>query len=118
MRCVILDKFLHEPIDFGCRESTPFGSERAFDHRSRAAAHQVPRGIVRHRRQAFLGEHGIERGDKIGRTVNQRSVEIEDNCRSPHHPRWLAAESRNSKAWLGAYFAGETGYAAPSRGVR
>jgi hypothetical protein len=35
----------------------------------------------RHRRQAFTVEHEIERGDQVGRGVDEGAVEVEDNVR-------------------------------------
>jgi hypothetical protein len=47
--------------------------------RRATTADHSPRVIVGNRRQAFAGEDEIERRNQIGRGIDQRAVEIEDD---------------------------------------
>ena len=85
MRRIMRDELFDEPVHLVHAELAPFSYERAFDQRARAAADQVARGLVSDRRQTLAGEDSVERDDEIGRAVDQRAVEIEDDRRSPHH---------------------------------
>ena len=59
--------------------------EAALDQLAGAGADHVARGLQRHRRQALAVEHVIERGDQVGRGIDQRAVEIEyDNAGRGH----------------------------------
>ena len=62
----------------------PSSLQPAFDHPARAAADHVARRVVVDRRQAFAREHDIERVDQVGRGVDQRAVEIEDDGEGGH----------------------------------
>ena len=73
------DELLDQPIHFRRGELATFRPQRAFNQRSRAATHPVARNVVRDRRQSFAGKDGIERANEIGRAVDQRTVEVEDN---------------------------------------
>ena len=56
-----------------------------------AAAHHVAGRLVGDRRQTFAGKDGVERGDQIGRGVDQRPVEIEDTAAIMVRDRYLPA---------------------------
>ena len=63
----------------------PSSFEAAFDQLAGAGADHVARRLQRHRRQAFAVEHVVERGDQVGRGIDQRAVEIEyDNAGRGH----------------------------------
>ena len=55
------------------------GDQGPLDHAARAAADHAPRIVVSHRRQAFIGQHEIERRNQVRRGIDQRAVEIEND---------------------------------------
>ena len=101
MGCVVIDEVAAEPVDLGRGEGAPLGRKPAFDHVPGAATHHVAGGLIGDRRQTFAGKHGVERGDQIGRGVDQRPVEIE-NSGSDHGPRSLPAGGDDGKALAAA----------------
>ena len=98
MRGVVVDEAFDEPIDCGRVELAPLRCQGAFDHRSCAAADQLARRIIGDRRQTFASEDDVERVGEIGRAVDQRAVEIENDGWSNHHPRSLPGDARHGKA--------------------
>ena len=70
----------------------------------RATADHSPRVIVGDRRQAFAGENEIERRNQIGRGIDQRAVEIEDDGAhaSVLIPVFARFESKTTFAALGS----------------
>ena len=79
MRAVMVDEDAEQAIEPGARHGSAFGEQGPFDHAAGAAADHSPRRIVANRRQAFCGEDEIERRNQIGRGINQRAVETEDD---------------------------------------
>jgi phosphoglycolate phosphatase-like HAD superfamily hydrolase len=78
--------------------SRPFeGLEAALDQLAGAGADHVARRFKRHRRQAFTAEHEIERGDQVGRGVDQGAVEVEDDGAGKGHGNSLAAGKASCK---------------------
>ena len=75
----MVDENPKHAIELGGRHVSALGDESTLDHATRTAADHSPRSIVANRRQAFCGEDEIERRDQIGRGINQRAVEIEDD---------------------------------------
>ena len=53
--------------------------QRALDHRLGAAADQGAGDVVWHLRQPLLPKRDVERVDEVGRRIDQRAVEIEDD---------------------------------------
>ena len=74
-----------------------FQFEAALDQLAGAGADHVARRMQGHRRQAFAVEHEIERGDQVGRGVDQRAVEIEDNSAGKGHRNSLSAAAPSCK---------------------
>ena len=64
--------------------------EAALDQLAGAGADHVARRLQRDRGHALAVEHVIERGDQVGRGVDQRAVEIEDNSAGKGHRNWLS----------------------------
>ena len=58
--------------------------QRALQQRLDAGADHRARLVVRHRRDAWLRQNDVERVDEIGRGVDQRAVEIEDQNGGGH----------------------------------
>ena len=79
MRAVMVDEDPKHAIELGARHVSALGDESPLDHATRTAADHSPRSIVANRRQAFCGEDEIERRNQIGRGIDQRAVEIEDD---------------------------------------
>ena len=65
--------------------------EAALDQLAGAGADHVARRMQRDRGHALAVEHVIERGDQVGRGIDQGAVEIEDNSAGKGHGNWLAA---------------------------
>jgi hypothetical protein len=68
-----------ERVDVGGRRVAALRNQSPFDHRPRAPANQRARGLQRDGGQSVLREDEIERADEVGRRVNQRAVEVEDD---------------------------------------
>ena len=79
MRAVMVDEDPKHAIELGARHVSALGDESPLDHAARATTDHSPRSIGANRRQAFCGEDEIERRNQIGRGINQRAVEIEDD---------------------------------------
>jgi hypothetical protein len=63
-------------------------------------AHEVAEIGAGHRPPAFAQKHEVERAQDVGRGVDQRAVEIEDEGRGVIHRRGLArggAEARGNR---------------------
>ena len=88
---VIVDEILGQPVDVVDAHHAAFQLEPALDQLAGAGADHVARRLQRHRRQAFTVEHEIERGDQVGRGIDERAVEIEDNSAGKGHGNSLAA---------------------------
>jgi hypothetical protein len=86
VRGVVVDEVAHQPVDLDLVERAALGFQSAHDQRPRAAAHHVAGCIVGDRRQPGAGENDVEGGDEIGRAVDQRAVEIQNDGRG-HHAR-------------------------------
>ena len=76
---VIVDEIAGQPVDVFDAHRAAFQLEPALDQLAGAGADHVARRLQRHGRQAFAAEHEIERGDQVGRGIDQRAVEIEDD---------------------------------------
>ena len=94
---VIVDEILGQAVDVFDAHRAAFELEAALDQLARAGADHVARRLQRHRRQALAVEHEIERGDQVGRGVDQRAVEIEDNGAGRGHGNSLAAGAASCK---------------------
>ena len=94
---VIVDEILRQAVDVADAHRAAFQLEPALDQLAGAGADHVARRFQRHRRQAFAVEHEIERGDQVGRGVDQRAVEIEDNSAGKGHGNSLAAGAASCK---------------------
>ena len=79
VRAVMGDKSAEHAVELGGRHVAALGDQGPLDHAARAAADHPPRIVVSHRRQAFIGQHEIERRNQIRRGIDQRAVEIEDD---------------------------------------
>jgi len=79
MRAVMVDEDAKHAIKLGARYVSALGDESPVDHAARATADHSRHSIVGNRRQAFPGEDEIERRNQIGRGIDQRAVEIEDD---------------------------------------
>ena len=75
----MVDEDPKHSIELGGWHVSALGDESPLDHATRTAADHSPRSIVGNRRQAFPGEDEIERRKQIGRGIDQRAVEIEDD---------------------------------------
>ena len=60
-------------------DDAALGFQPALDQLAGAGADHVARRRERHRRQALARQHVIERVDQVGRGIDQRAVEIEDD---------------------------------------
>ena len=76
---VIVDEIAGQPVDVVDADRAAFQFQPALDQLAGAGADHVARRVQRHRRQAFAVEHEIQRGDQVGRGVDERAVEIENN---------------------------------------
>ena len=79
---VIGDEILHHPVDLGDRAVAVLRLQPALDQLARAAADQVACGRERQLGNSFLAQDDVERGDQVGRGVDEGAVEIENNERS------------------------------------
>jgi hypothetical protein len=66
-------------IKLGTRHVSALSDQSTLDHAPRTTADHSPRIVIGNRRQAFAGEDEIERRNQIGRGIDQRAVEIEDD---------------------------------------
>ena len=82
----MVDEVAHHPVDLDHVERAALRLQPAHDQRPRAATDHVAGCIVGDRRQAGASENDVEGGDEIGRAVDQRAVEIQNDGRS-HHQR-------------------------------
>jgi hypothetical protein len=86
-----------------------FGNQGALDHAAGATTDHPACVIVTYRRQAFAGQDQIEGRNQVGRGIDQRAVEIEDD--GAHHclliPVFAGAQEQTA---LGSGF--EAGYTA------
>src|SRR5262249_61917026 len=94
----MLDEVFDEAVDPGRVELARLRRQRAFDHRSRAAADQITRGIVGDRRKTFAGEYDVWRGDEIGRAVDPRAGEADNMSPTNPHPTSLPWDARHGEA--------------------
>jgi hypothetical protein len=78
------DKILEQLLKLIWRKNATLGIETARDHHPGASAHKIPCMLVGQRRKSFLRENHIQRIDKIGRRIDKRTVEVEDNGGSGH----------------------------------
>ena len=78
--CVMRDKGGVESVHGGGRTIACLGGQRPFDHAPRAATDHRTSLVVGHRRQFVLGQGEVERIDQVWRGIDQRAVEIEDDC--------------------------------------
>jgi phosphoglycolate phosphatase-like HAD superfamily hydrolase len=74
-----------------------FHLEAALDQLAGAGADHVARRMQGHRRHAFTVEHEIERGNQVGRGVDEGAVEVEDNSAGKGHGNSLAAGKPSCK---------------------
>ena len=86
VRGVVVDEVAHHPVDLDHVERAALRFQPAHDQRPRAATDHVAGCIIGNGRQAGASENDVEGGDEIGRAVDQRAVEIQNDGRS-HHPR-------------------------------
>jgi hypothetical protein len=100
----MVDEDPKHAIKLGARHVSAFGDQGTLDHAARATADHSPRVIVGDRRQAFAGENEIERRNQIGRGIDQRAVEIEDDGAhdSVLIPVFARFESKTTFAALGS----------------
>ena len=82
---IMRDEITDEQVHFADVELALLRGQSSLDQRACAAAHQIACDIIGHRRKALAGEDEIERGNKIGRGLDQRSVEIEHHRRGNSH---------------------------------
>ena len=94
---VIVDEIAEQAVDVADAHRTAFQFQAALDQLAGAGADHVARGFQGDGRQAFAVEHVIERGDQVGRGVDQRAVEIEDNSAGKGHRNWLSAAAASCK---------------------
>ena len=94
---VIVNEIAHEAVDVFHAHRLAFQLEPALDQLAGAGADHVARRFQRHRRQAFPVEHVIERGDQVGRGVDEGAVEVEDNSAGKGHGNSLAAGKASCK---------------------
>ena len=66
------------------RSAAAFGRKPALDHQAGAAADHVARRVVGNRRQALAGEDDVQGLDQVGRGVDQRAVEVENDGEGGH----------------------------------
>ena len=76
---IVLDEGGKQPVDFRFRRVAPVRRQAALDHAAGAAADHRPRGFKRDGGQAFARQDDVERVDQVGRGIDQRAVEIEDD---------------------------------------
>src|ERR1043166_7267155 len=96
---VMRDENGEQAIEIGRVERGPLPAERARQHVAGAAADHDPRLRIGHGGVAFAREHRVERGNEVGRGVDQGSVEIE-------HNGWLWHRGRLGRAGVGKLVAG------------
>ena len=73
------DEIGEHPVDLAGGDGRPSSVEPAFDHAAGAAADHGARLVVGDRRQPLAREHDVEGVDQVGRGVDQRAVEVEDD---------------------------------------
>ena len=81
---IVGDEVPDQSVELAGGKLAALGCQSALDNRARAAADHVACGIVAERRQAFAAEDDVEGGDQIGRGIDQRPVEIENDGGSNH----------------------------------
>ena len=94
---VVGDEIFCHAIDIADGRRAAFDLEAALDQLAGAGADQVARRMQRHCRQSFAIEYEVERVDQIGRGVDQRAVEIEDNGGCGRHREALSVSARSCK---------------------
>ena len=99
---------------FAGATARPSACDAALDHRAGAAADHVARRLIGHRRQAFAREHDVEGVDQIGRGIDQRAVEVENDGRSGHGGSLAHDRRASGKASAAAIF----GYPGAAIGAR
>jgi hypothetical protein len=75
----MIDEGAKHSIDLWLWRIAALGRQRAFDHAQNAAANHSACVVVIQWRQAFAGQYKIERGNEIGRSIDQRTVEVESD---------------------------------------
>src|SRR5439155_9087422 len=88
---VIVDEIAQEAVDVLDAHREAFQLEPALDQLAGAGADHVARRFQRDGRYAFTVEHEIERGDQVGRGVDEGAVKVEDNGAGKGHGNSLAA---------------------------
>ena len=86
-----------QPVDLGFGGRAPFVDQRPLDHAARAAADQPAGRLERHGGEPLPREDHIERVDEVGRGIDQRAVEIEDDGEHGASPNRRAAAAQGSR---------------------
>src|SRR5262249_42211260 len=102
---IVIDEIRHHAVDLRNRHDGATGFEPALDQLAGAGADHVARGFEWERRQALAVEHEIERVDEVGRGIDERAVEIEDDGGTFGHGAALSvyAPSRKIAAVLDSH---------------
>ena len=76
---VIFDESAEHAIELRLGAGAAFGGQRPFDHAARTAADEPPGVVVGDWGEALAREDQVERRDQVGRGIDQRAVEIEND---------------------------------------
>ncbi len=76
---IMCDKILEQLLKLIWRKNATLGIEAARDHHPGASAHKIPCMLVGQWCKPFPRENHIQRVDEIGRRIDERTVEVEDN---------------------------------------
>src|SRR6516164_3192370 len=97
MSGIVLDEVDRHAVDVLDAGGATLPFETAFDQLSGAGADHVACRVERDRGQTLTLEHEVERGDQVGRRVDEGTVKVENQGRSVGHRTALSILVRSCK---------------------
>src|SRR5262249_46932290 len=97
MSGIILDEVDRHAVNILDAGGPTLPFETAFDQLAGTGADHVACGMERDGRQTLAVEHEIERGDQVGRRVDEGTVKVENQGRSVGHRTALSILVRSCK---------------------
>jgi len=77
---IMRDETLERRVHFGGRKGGVLCLQAGFDHRAGAVPDHLGDFGKRHRGEAQAGQHMVQRAEQVRRRIDQRAVQIEQDC--------------------------------------